>query len=149
MNDTRSATGRTAASPGDYKDDNALQIMRSPLSRARGLGSAKSGRAHWWAERLTSVVLLPLSLYFVLSVFLLEGADRAAMIRYMAEPWNTVLFLALIISMFYHLELGLQVVIEDYFHVERKRLVTVLVMRALVWLFGLLGVISVLKLAFS
>lgn len=126
-----------------------LNIMRSPLSRARGMGSAKAGRGHWWAQRLTAVVLLPLALYFVLSVFLLEGADRIAMIHYMAEPWNTVLFLALIVSMFYHLELGLQVVVEDYFHVESKRLVTVLAIRAVVWLFGILGVVSVLKLAFS
>jgi succinate dehydrogenase / fumarate reductase membrane anchor subunit len=133
----------------DFKDDNMLQIMRSPLNRARGLGSAKSGRSHWWAGRLTSAVLLPLSLYFVLSVLLLEGAGRAEMIHYMAEPWNTVLFLALIVSMFYHLDLGLQVVIEDYFHIEWKRLATILAMRAAVWGFGILGVISVLKLAFS
>ena len=133
----------------DHKDDNLLSVMRSPLSRARGLGSARSGRAIWWAERLTSVILVPLSLYFVLSVLLLIGADRAEMIRYMSEPWNTVFFLALIVAMFYHLELGLKVVIEDYFHVEWKRLITTLVMRAGVWGFGILGVISVLKLAFS
>lgn len=132
----------------DHKDDNMLQVMRSPLSRARGLGSARSGRAIWWAERLTSAVLVPLSLYFVLSVLLLIGAERPEMIRYMAEPWNTVFFIALIVAMFYHLELGLKVVIEDYFHVEWKRLATTLAMRAAVWGFGILGVISVLKLAF-
>ncbi|HET9147993.1 MAG TPA: succinate dehydrogenase, hydrophobic membrane anchor protein [Acetobacteraceae bacterium] len=128
---------------------NPIVIMRSPLARARGLGSARSGRGDWWAERLTSLLLVPLSLYFVLSVFLLEGADQAAMIRYMAEPWNTVLFLALITSLFYHIELGLRAVIEDYTHSEGRRLVTILIMRATVLFFGILAAISVLKLAFS
>ncbi len=122
--------------------------MRSPLGRARGMGSAKSGLGHWWAQRLTALALLPLSLYFVLSVFLLEGADQAAMLRYMAEPWNGVLFIALIAALFYHLQLGLQVVIEDYIHSEARRLTAVLAMRAAVTLFGLLALVSVLKLIF-
>ncbi|HQT86157.1 MULTISPECIES: succinate dehydrogenase, hydrophobic membrane anchor protein [Acidiphilium] len=122
--------------------------MRSPLGRARGMGSAKSGLGHWWAQRLTAMALLPLSLYFVLSVFLLEGADQAAMLRYMAEPWNGVLFIALIAALFYHLQLGLQVVIEDYIHSEARRLTAVLAMRAAVTLFGLLALVSVLKLIF-
>ncbi|OYW00527.1 MAG: succinate dehydrogenase, hydrophobic membrane anchor protein [Acidiphilium sp. 37-64-53] len=125
-----------------------MKIMRSPLGRARGMGSAKSGLGHWWAQRLTAMALLPLSLYFVLSVFLLEGADQAAMLRYMAEPWNGVLFIALIAALFYHLQLGLQVVIEDYIHSEARRLTAVLAMRAAVTLFGLLALVSVLKLIF-
>ncbi|MBW4036570.1 MAG: succinate dehydrogenase, hydrophobic membrane anchor protein [Proteobacteria bacterium] len=125
-----------------------MKIMRSPLGRARGMGSAKSGLGHWWAQRLTALALLPLSLYFVLSVFLLEGADQAAMLRYMAEPWNGVLFIALIAALFYHLQLGLQVVIEDYIHSEARRLTAVLAMRAAVTLFGLLALVSVLKLIF-
>ncbi|MCW8308472.1 succinate dehydrogenase, hydrophobic membrane anchor protein [Acidiphilium sp. PA] len=122
--------------------------MRSPLGRARGMGSAKSGLGHWWAQRLTAMALLPLSLYFVLSVFLLEGADQAAMLRYMAEPWNGVLFIALVAALFYHLQLGLQVVIEDYIHSEARRLTAVLAMRAVVIFFGLLALVSVLKLIF-
>jgi succinate dehydrogenase / fumarate reductase membrane anchor subunit len=130
------------------RSDQAVKIMRSPLGRARGMGSAKSGLGHWWAQRLTAMALLPLSLYFVLSVFLLEGADQAAMLRYMAEPWNGVLFIALVAALFYHLQLGLQVVIEDYIHSEARRLTAVLAMRAAVILFGLLALVSVLKLIF-
>ncbi|GBQ17677.1 MAG: succinate dehydrogenase, hydrophobic membrane anchor protein [Acidiphilium sp.] len=130
------------------RGDQAVRIMRSSLGRARGMGSAKSGLGHWWAQRLTAMALLPLALYFVLSVFLLEGADQAAMLRYMAEPWNAVLFIALILALFYHLQLGLQVVIEDYIHTEGKRLASLLAMRAAVGAFGLLALLSVLKLTF-
>ncbi|MEE3501519.1 succinate dehydrogenase, hydrophobic membrane anchor protein [Acidiphilium acidophilum] len=130
------------------RGDQAVRIMRSSLGRARGMGSAKSGLGHWWAQRLTAMALLPLALYFVLSVFLLEGADQAAMLRYMAEPWNAVLFIALILALFYHLQLGLQVVIEDYIHTESKRLASLLAMRAAVGAFGLLALLSVLKLTF-
>lgn len=125
-----------------------MKIMRSALGRARGMGAAKSGSGHWWAQRLTALALLPLALYFVLSVFLLEGASQADMLRYMGEPWNGVLFLALVIALFYHLQLGLQVVIEDYIRGEGKRLATMLAMRACVVFFGLLAFISVLKLSF-
>lgn len=125
-----------------------MRIMRSALGRARGLGAAKAGSHHWWAQRMTALALLPLALYFVLSVLLLEGASQADMLRYMAEPWNGVLFLALVIALFHHLQLGLQVVIEDYIHAEGKRLVIMLAMRATVIFFGLLAFISVLKLSF-
>ena len=127
----------------------SVHIMRSQLGRARGLGAAKYGSAHWWAERATSVALLPLSLYFVASVLILKGADHAAMAAYMAEPWNTVLFLLLIATMFYHVSMGLQVVIEDYVRDDAKRLLTLLVVKGGVWFLALAAAVSVLKLAFS
>jgi succinate dehydrogenase / fumarate reductase membrane anchor subunit len=126
----------------------SIHVMRSQLSRARGLGSAKSGLHHWWMQRITSMALLPLSLYFVLSVLMLAGASRAEMAAFMAEPWNTVLYLCLIIALFYHLSLGLQVVIEDYVHNEAKRRGTTLVMNAIIVVLGLASAVSVLKLAF-
>ena len=127
----------------------SITIRSSRLSRASGLGSAKSGSAHWWVERMTSVALLPLSLYFVGSVILLRGADRARMAAYMAEPWNSTLFLALIAIMFYHLALGLQVVVEDYVSNEAKRLITILIFKGVIILLALASAVSVLKLAFS
>ncbi|MBB5371944.1 succinate dehydrogenase, hydrophobic membrane anchor protein [Acidocella aromatica] len=127
----------------------SVHIMRSPLGRARGLGAAKSGAAHWWAERVTSVALLPLSLYFVVSVLILKGADHAAMAAYLGEPWNAVLFLLLIGTMFSHISMGLQVVIEDYVREEGKRLALLLVVKGGVWFLALAAAVSVLKLAFS
>ncbi|MGE4481834.1 succinate dehydrogenase, hydrophobic membrane anchor protein [Acidocella sp.] len=127
----------------------SITMRRSALSRARGLGSAKSGAAHWWAERMTAAALLPLSLYFVVSVIILLGADRAHMAAYMAEPWNSALFLALIVIMFYHLSMGVQVVIEDYVPNEAKRLLALLVVKGVIIFLALASAVSVLKLAFS
>jgi succinate dehydrogenase membrane anchor subunit len=125
----------------------AIKIMRSQLGRARGLGAAKSGLHHWWAQRVTAMALLPLSLYFVLSVLILAGSSQAEVAAYIAEPWNAVLFIALIVALFYHLALGLQVVIEDYVHGEGAKLASLLVMRGVVVLLALASLISVLKLA--
>jgi succinate dehydrogenase / fumarate reductase membrane anchor subunit len=127
----------------------SIHIRRSSLGRARGLGAAKTGSAHWWAERVTSVALLPLVLYFVISVLVLKGADHAAMAAYMAEPWNTVLYIALIAALFYHLDMGMQVVIEDYVRADAPRIVILLVVKGGIVLLALACLISVLKLAFS
>jgi succinate dehydrogenase / fumarate reductase membrane anchor subunit len=126
----------------------SIHIMRSQLGRAQGLGAAKSGVGHWWAQRLTAVALLPLSLYFVASTLILAGGSRADMAAYMAKPWNTVLFLSLIFALFYHLVLGLQVVVEDYLHKESTKLATLLALKGLVWFCALSCAVSVLKLAF-
>jgi len=126
----------------------STNIMRSPLGRARGLGAAKSGLHHWWGQRLTAIALLPLSLYFVVSVLILSGADRAQMAAYLGEPWNAVLFLCLIVALFYHLALGVQVVIEDYVNNEAKRLGSIMGLNFLIVFCALACAVSVLKLAF-
>ncbi len=126
----------------------ALNIMRSELGRVRGLGAAKTGVRHWWGQRVTAIALLPLSLYFVASVLLLAGASRAGMVAYMAEPWNAVLFLCLIAALFYHLTLGMQVVIEDYVNNEGWRLAAITAVKGGCVFLALACAVSVLKLAF-
>jgi len=128
-------------------NDPRVHMMRSQLGRARGLGAAKTGVGHWWAQRVTAIFLLPLSLYFVASVLALAGADRARMAAYLAEPWNAVLFLLLIGALFYHLALGLQVVVEDYVHKESSKLATLLVLKGLIVFCALACAVSVWKLA--
>jgi len=127
----------------------SIDMRRSPLGRARGLGAAKSGLHHWWVQRLTAVALLPLALYFVASVLMLSGASRAGVAAYLGEPWNTVLFLALIAALFQHLQLGLQTAIEDYIRPEGARLVAQLVVKGGSALLALACAVSVLKLAFA
>lgn len=129
--------------------DLSIKIYRSGLGRARGLGSAQAGTGHWWAQRVSAVALLPLSLYFVLSVIMLLGADVSQMQAYMSEPWNCALFLALIAMLFYHLSLGMRVVIEDYIPNEAKRLVTLMIVDGGIIFLAIVCAISVLKLAFS
>jgi succinate dehydrogenase / fumarate reductase membrane anchor subunit len=123
--------------------------MRSPLGRVLGLGSAKEGVDHWWRQRTTALLLVPLVLWFVIAVIGLVGADRPAMIAWMHNPMAAVFAILLVVATFYHAALGLQVVIEDYVHGEAAKLITLLVMRLLCLLFVLRGVLAVLKLAFA
>src|ERR1700739_4247412 len=96
--------------------------MRSPLGRAIGLGSAKEGVEHWWAQRLTAIALIPLSLWFVSAVIGLAGGDLETMQNWVALPLPAILLVLLLIATFYHLSLGLQVVIDDYVHTDLTRL---------------------------
>ena len=122
--------------------------MRSPLGRVLGFGSAKEGVEHWWRQRTTALLLVPLTLWFVIMVIGLVGADRAAMVAWMHNPIAAMLMILLIATSFYHAALGLQVVIEDYIHGEAAKLITLVAMRLLCVLFVLRGVLAVLKLAF-
>jgi succinate dehydrogenase / fumarate reductase membrane anchor subunit len=121
--------------------------MRSPLGQVRGLGSAKSGSAHWWAQRLTAFALIPLTLWFVFAIIRLAGLPREAVQEWAARPLVAALLIALVVATFHHLQLGVQAVIEDYVHGEHNRLASLLVMKAIVILMALAAVISVLKLA--
>ena len=90
--------------------------LRHPLAIARGLGSAKDGVGHWWLQRLTAMALLLLSPWFGWLVLGLIGADHYSVRQTLAEPLNASLLLAFVLSLFWHAQLGLQVVIEDYVH---------------------------------
>jgi succinate dehydrogenase / fumarate reductase, membrane anchor subunit len=132
-------------------DNGSPTVMRSLLGRARGLGSARSGTATWWAERVTSVALVPLSIWFVASMLSLHGhgGGRAAVAHWAASPITAALLVALVLATFRHMQLGLQAVIEDYVHVEATKTISLLVMKGAVALLALLALISVLKLAFT
>jgi succinate dehydrogenase / fumarate reductase membrane anchor subunit len=126
-----------------------IAIRRSMLGRARGLGAAKSGTAHWWAMKTTSFALIPLTLWFLASVIGLIGAPRAAVAAWMAGPITATLLLATIAALFHHMYLGVQTVIEDYIHRERPRMAWLLVAKGVAWLLALASAVSVLKLAFT
>jgi succinate dehydrogenase / fumarate reductase, membrane anchor subunit len=125
-----------------------IDTMRSQLGQVRGLGAAKSGAAIWWAERMTSLALVPLTIWFIISILTLLGAPRAAVMAWAGYPVNSVLLLALVIATFRHMAMGLQAVIEDYIHGEPAKLISLLAMKAVTILLGLAAVIAVLKLAF-
>ena len=90
--------------------------MRTPLKRVRALGSARSGVGHWWWERLSAVALIPLCLWFVWLVLRLPHLDVASAHVVIATPWNTLLLILFTAIGFWHGQLGLQVIIEDYVH---------------------------------
>jgi succinate dehydrogenase / fumarate reductase membrane anchor subunit len=123
-----------------------IDIMRSSLGRARGLGSARAGAAHWWAQRLTALALVPLTLWFICAVVRLIGATRDDVVSWMAGPLPIVLLIALVIATFHHLQLGLQVVIEDYVTNDALRFGSILLVKGLAALLALACIISVLRL---
>jgi len=123
-------------------------IMRSPLGRARGLGPARAGSAHWWAQRLTSLALVPLSLWFLISAIGLEGATRADMHAWLGHPLPMAAAIALVVATFYHLQLGIQVVIEDYVHQDALRMASVLALKGLCFLIAVACIISIVGLGF-
>lgn len=98
---------------------------RSPLARAKGLGSAKSGTGHWWMQRITAVVLIPLSFWLIKFLGLSLTAPYQQTVDWLTSPVNTLCIIAWIIAVFYHAALGLQVVIEDYVAAEGPKIISI------------------------
>jgi succinate dehydrogenase / fumarate reductase, membrane anchor subunit len=121
--------------------------MRSPLGRAIGLGSAKEGVEHWLVQRITAVALIPLTLWFVIALIRLIGADLDTVQEWLGRPLPAICLVLLLIATFYHASLGLQVVIEDYVHSEFGRLGLVIVVRLACVAFAVAGIVAVLTLA--
>jgi len=121
--------------------------MRSPLSRARGLGSAKTGTDHWWAQRLTALALIPLVIWFVVSMIIVTGADHAAPVEFISSPINAVLLILLIVATFHHGQLGLQVVIEDYIHTKWLEVGLIIAAKGAAVFLGVVSVYAVIAIA--
>ena len=120
--------------------------LRTPLGRVRGLGSAKSGTHHWWHQRLTALALIPLAVWFIVSLLIYTGAGYVEVTGWLASPVVAGIMILLIIATFYHLKLGVQVVVEDYVHAESLKTAMVIVVNAGCLVLGLATVLAVLKL---
>ncbi|MEE8559565.1 MAG: succinate dehydrogenase, hydrophobic membrane anchor protein [Alphaproteobacteria bacterium] len=123
--------------------------LRTPLGRVRGLGSAREGVAHWWGQRLTAIALVPLAIWFVVSIAALAGADHGAVVAWLRAPVSAILMVLLIAVSFHHLQLGLQVVLEDYVQTEGLRLAAIIGVKFAAAAFALAAVFAVLKVAFG
>lgn len=123
--------------------------LRSPLGRALGLGSAKEGVAHWWAQRISAIALIPLVLWFVTAMVALTGADRGVVVAWLHAPFPAIVTVLLLIAVFYHMSLGLQVVIEDYVHTEWVKIGTLVLNKLLAFALAAAGVFAVLRIAFQ
>ena len=121
--------------------------LRNPLKRARGLGSAQFGVSHWWTQRTTAMALIVLGVWFVILVLGLLHDDYATARAAVAKPWNAVLLIAFLVSMFWHAVLGLQVVIEDYVHTRWKEVTLLVVIKFIAVLCVLAGTLAVLRIA--
>ena len=117
--------------------------------RAQGLGPSKHGVGHFIAERVTSIALVPLSIWAVYAIIVLAPLPYEGVVLWLHNPINTVLSVLFVAFSFYHMGLGMQVVIEDYIH-RRGSLMGLLLFNALVWGGGaVLAIVCILKVAFS
>lgn len=126
-----------------------VKDRRTPLKTARGLGSSQSGVSHWWMQRVTATALLLLGLWFVATVLNLLHADYASARAAVARPWNALLLIAFVLTMFWHAVLGLQVVIEDYVHTRWKEVVLIVTIKFLAVLGALASVLAVLRIVLT
>jgi succinate dehydrogenase / fumarate reductase, membrane anchor subunit len=125
------------------------QRMRSPLGRARGLGSAREGVEHWWMQRVTAAALIPLTLWFVVSLIALTGSDYNAFIAWLKAPFVAILMVLLLVALFHHMALGLQVVVEDYVHSDRAKIPTVVAIRLACFALAVAGIFATVRIAFD
>lgn len=128
---------------------NGSNTLRAPLQRARGLGSAKHGAEHWWQQRLTALALVPLTLWFVVSVISHLGASHAEFVAWMRSPLSATLMGLTSAVVFHHAQAGLQVVCEDYLHVEWQKLTAIIVTKFVCFALAAACIVSVLKLSFG
>ena len=118
---------------------------RTPLSRARGLGSAQSGTHHWWMQRVTAVALIPLSFVAIHLLNLSFSASYPETLAWLAAPLHSTLIIAWLLAVFYHAALGLQIVIEDYVAVEGMKITAIWTVNIIFFLLALAGVLAVLR----
>jgi succinate dehydrogenase / fumarate reductase membrane anchor subunit len=123
--------------------------LRTPLSRARGLGSAKEGVHHFWAQRITAVALIPLVAWFAISLIMMSGADYAVVRAWIGSPAVMVLLTLTIVIGLHHGQLGMQVVIEDYVHSEGLKLALIVLLRFIAVFFGLAAIVAILRIGFG
>jgi succinate dehydrogenase / fumarate reductase membrane anchor subunit len=121
--------------------------LRTPLSRVLGTGSAKQGVHHWWVQRLTSVALVPLSIWFLVSLLSLPSLDYWVVSAWMAQSSSALLLILLVLVGAWHSQLGLQVIVEDYVHGVGARTLTLVAITFAHVLIGAAGVFAVLKVA--
>jgi len=123
--------------------------IRTPLARVRGLGSAKTGVGHFWAQRVTAVALVPLTIWFLGSIIAFAGADYDTVASYLRNPVVTVLFVLFLATAFTHMKLGLRVVVEDYIHRESSKIALLVLIDFFTYATAALAIFSVLQIAWT
>lgn len=123
--------------------------LRTPIGKVRGLGSAKDGTEHFWVQRVSAIALIPLVIWFTVSLIFMTGASHSDVVDWLSAPLNAILMLLSIGAGLYHLKLGLQVIIEDYVHSEGMKLLSNLGNTFACTLIGVVSAFAVLKIAFG
>jgi succinate dehydrogenase / fumarate reductase membrane anchor subunit len=123
--------------------------LRSPLSRALGRGSAKGGVNHWWVQRLSAAALIPLTVWFVVSILTLPALDHATVVAWMGQTWTAVFLILLVLTASWHSQLGVRVVVEDYVHGNGTKAIVLALVTFFHAVVAVAGVLAILKVAFG
>ena len=126
-----------------------MSRYRTPLKNVRGLGAAKTGTEHFVHQRLTATALVGLSIWFVVFVLSLLGSDYITAVDAVAKPWNAILLVGFLIAMFWHAQLGLQVVLEDYVHTSLPALALQTTVKFIAVLGAIVSVFAVARIALA
>ncbi len=125
----------------------SVRDYRTPRARVEGLGSARSGTLHFLQQRISAVALVPLSIWFVVAAVRLVGANLAEVLVFLGEPVNAILMLLFVGATFYHMALGMQVIVEDYVHQDGVKLALLILIRFAMWGIGAAAAFAVLRIA--
>ena len=120
---------------------------RTDLARARGLGASKTGPGHWLSERITSILLVPLSVWAVFAGFRLASVDYASAVAWLQQPFNAVMLILLVAISFIHMHAGMRVIVEDYIHKTLSKSVLLVINLMVCLLAASLAALSILKVA--
>jgi succinate dehydrogenase / fumarate reductase, membrane anchor subunit len=123
--------------------------LRTPLGRARGLGSAKEGLHHWWVQRLTALALIPLTVWFVASVVGLAGSGYEEFAGWLSTPCNATVMILFLGVTFHHAQSGMQVVLEDYISDHGSRIASIIVVKFICYGLASLSIVSTLIVTFG
>lgn len=126
-----------------------MDQLSNPLARARGLGSAGSGVRHWWMQRLSALLLLPLSLWFVVSLLVMSRREYLELLQWLQAPLTATLLLTLLLALYYHALLGLQVVIEDYMDGPVSKIILLLLVKGVLLLAAVASLLALAGLFLS
>jgi succinate dehydrogenase membrane anchor subunit len=121
--------------------------LRSPLATVLGRGSAKEGVHHWWLQRLTSVALVPLTVWFVVSLLSVPSFDHATISAWMGQLWTAVFLILLVLTAAWHSQLGVRVVVEDYVHGHGAKALVLALITFFHVVIAAAGVLAILKMA--
>jgi succinate dehydrogenase / fumarate reductase, membrane anchor subunit len=123
--------------------------LRSPLGRVLGTGAAHDGVRHWWSQRLTSIALVPLTVWFVVSLLALPSLGYSTLVAWMSQSSTALLLILLVLTAAWHSQLGVRVVVEDYVHGAGARTLTLVMSGFAHVLLAAAGVFAVLRVAFG